>query len=78
MEKISILINSKEDFEKIKNLIPECIFEWNDVFLTRPTSVVFKDKRNSVFGVGSTGCAKYQKENGFKIINTEMNEVILS
>jgi len=72
MKRISVLIQNESDFDKIKTLTKTKL-KWHENYLSRPTSMVIKDKKQTNFGVGSIGCSEYQKEYGFTIIDTNFN-----
>ena len=76
--KKAILIKSEEDFNKVKNLLGDKLhLDWVDFFLKEPTSIVIQDDKKSDFGVGSIDLAEYQKNNGFEILDTNLNIVEL-
>lgn len=76
--KKAILIKSEEDFNKVKNLLGDKLhLDWVEIFLKEPTSIVIQDDKKSDFGVGSIGLAEYQKNNGFEILDTNLNIVEL-
>ena len=76
--KKAILIKSEEDFNKVKNLLGDKLhLDWVEIFLKEPTSIVIQDDKKSDFGVGSIDLAEYQKNNGFEILDTNLNIVEL-
>ncbi|MFV0141023.1 hypothetical protein [Empedobacter falsenii] len=76
--KKSILIKSEEDFNKVKNLLGERLYlDFHPAFLREFTAIVVYDdlspENYNYYGVGSIGCAKSQQEDGFVILDTNLN-----
>lgn len=68
---IAVIINSREEFEKIKSLLCGLMYlYWHEAYVSIPTAIIissFKKKKTGC--IGSIGCAVYIKNEGFNIID---------
>lgn len=66
---LSVVIESKEEFEKLKDFLGEYLyFGWNPAYLEKPTAVVIHYEDEDFPPIGSIGCAKAQEEYGCRIV----------
>lgn len=70
MKGLSVIVTSKQEFEKIRELLtPEyCYLNWHDDLLSIPTAVVIWAKKKTNLSTGVIGCAESQADYGLRVV----------
>ena len=63
---LSVIVKTKEQFDKIKDFLTEDVlyFDWVPQMQEKETGIVLMADRESKFSSGSVGSTEYQKQEG--------------